>query len=98
LKVLWTPLAKESLARIGDREKQRTIFKRANALAVDPEKLGEPLRSQFTGLRKLRVSRFRIIYRIRKSDVEILLVGLRKKGDHADIYELAEKLLKNYLR
>lgn len=98
MKVFWTPLAKESLARIGDKGKQKTIFKRGNALAVDPEKLGEPMHSQFAGLRKLRLGRYRIIYRIRKSNVEILLVGLRKKGDRDDIYELAEKLLRNYLR
>jgi len=52
--------------------------------------LGHPLTLELTGFRPLRVSRYRVIYRIQEDDrvMEIHLVGPRK-----DIYEVFREFL-----
>jgi mRNA interferase RelE/StbE len=62
----------------------RQQIKRAieERLAIDPIKLGKPLRYSLLGLRRLRVGEWRIIYRINGNVVEIIKIGNRK-----DAYE-----------
>jgi mRNA interferase RelE/StbE len=62
----------------------RQQIKRAieERLAIDPIKLGKPLRYSLLGLRRLRVGDWRIIYRINGNVVEIIKIGNRK-----DVYE-----------
>ena len=62
----------------------RQQIKRAieERLAVDPVKLGKPLRYSLFGLRRLRVGDWRIIYKINGNVVEIIKIGNRK-----DVYE-----------
>jgi mRNA interferase RelE/StbE len=52
-----------------------------DAVVVDPS-VGKALRDELTGLRSCRVGRFRIIYRVAGSVIEIVAVGPR-----ATIYE-----------
>jgi mRNA interferase RelE/StbE len=49
---------------------------------------GKALREELSGLRSLRVSRFRIIYRIRNKIIEIVAIGPR-----AIIYQETYKLI-----
>lgn len=48
-------------------------------LILDPVKFGEPLRRSLSGLRKLRVGDYRVIYRIQGHTVVILKIGHRKE-------------------
>ena len=97
-RVRLTPTAKEMLEAIGDRRVQEKIRDRIDALAREPEKQGKPLIGELAGYRSLRAvgQRYRIIYRVRRSDVEVLVLalGMRKEGDRRDIYALARKLLR----
>jgi mRNA interferase RelE/StbE len=47
-------------------------------LLADPL-AGKPLKEELKGLLSLRVSRFRIIYRVRKSTIEIVALGPRSR-------------------
>jgi len=58
----------------------------------NPEE-GKPLRDELAGLKSFRVSRFRIVYRVRKNVVEIVAIGPRER-----IYEETFLLLKRESR
>ncbi len=60
------------------KSKIKSAFK---AILEEPH-TGKLLRNELAGLRRFRVSRFRIIYRVVKKDVEIVAVG-----PHIRIYE-----------
>jgi mRNA interferase RelE/StbE len=87
-RVRYTPVAAESIRHLHPSVKQ-AIREAIRDLTADPC-LGHPLTFELTGFRTLRVSRYRVIYRIREEDrtVEIHLTGLRK-----DIYELFREFL-----
>ena len=54
---------------------------------------GKTLRDELAGLRSFRVSRFRIIYRIRERTIEIIAIGPREM-----IYEETYRLIKKEVR
>ena len=58
----------------------RQQIKRAieERLAIDPVKLGKPLKYSLCGLRRLRVGDWRVIYRINGNTIEIIKIGNRK--------------------
>ena len=64
----------------------KRIIKKAieEKLMVDPLKFGKPLRRNLSGLFKLRVGQYRIIYQIRKSEVVVVVV---KVGHRREVYE-----------
>lgn len=64
----------------------KKIIKRAieDKLMVDPLKFGLPLRRNLSGLFKLRVGSYRIIYQIRKSEVLVLVIVI---GHRKNIYQ-----------
>ena len=45
---------------------------------VDDPAIGKRLRDELAGLRSCRVSRFRIVYRVRGSAIEIVAIGPRR--------------------
>lgn len=53
-------------------------------LMVDPLKFGLPLRRNLSGLFKLRVGNYRIIYQIKKREVIVLVVAI---GHRKQVYE-----------
>jgi mRNA interferase RelE/StbE len=53
-------------------------------LMVDPLKFGLPLRRNLSGLFKLRVGNYRIIYQIKKNEVIVLVVTI---GHRSKVYE-----------
>lgn len=89
------------LSEISDRRIQQKIRDRVNALTENPEKQGKPLLGELLGCRSVRAvgQRYRIIYRVKGSEVAVLVValGIRKEGDKKDIYALAKKLLRFHL-
>lgn len=68
-------------------EIKKKIKSGLKAILEEPN-TGKLLRSELTGLRSFRVSRFRIIYRIVKKEVEIVAIGPRIR-----IYEETYRLL-----
>jgi len=68
-------------------ELKKKIKSGLKAILEEPN-TGKLLRNELTGLRSFRVSRFRIIYRVVKKEVEIVAVGPRIR-----IYEETYRLL-----
>jgi mRNA interferase RelE/StbE len=52
-------------------------------LIVEEPAAGKPLRAELDGLRSLRVSRFRIVYRMasRSRNIETIAIGPRERTD-----------------
>jgi len=98
-KIVWTRKARAMLEGI-QSDHRRTIVSRIRHLQKDPEEQGTPLGGELEGLRSIHVAgRYRAIYKVDRGRVIvfILAVGIRKEGDKDDIYELASKLLRNFL-
>lgn len=62
---------------------KRKIRAALDSLAEDPQQ-GKPLTRELSGLYSFRVSRYRIVYRIRARYLEVLLVAL---GPRKTIYK-----------
>ncbi len=64
----------------------RTLIKKAieQRLALDPIGYGKPLRYSLKGHRRLRVSHYRVIYRIEVSTNKVIVVAVKHRKD---IYE-----------
>jgi len=64
-------------------------------LIVEEPDAGKPLRAELAGLRSLRVSRFRIVYRMasRSGNIEIIAIGPRER-----IYEETFRLIQREQR
>jgi mRNA interferase RelE/StbE len=88
------------MEEVEDRRTRTVVFRRVGEPARAPE-LGKPLTGELGDYRSLRAGgqRYRILYRVERDRRAILVVavGLRKEGDRADIYRLAQKLVRQGL-
>lgn len=99
----WTvEITKDALKQLQDIRDKRVrtnLFKRIEELANNPEKQGKPLGNELTGLRSVRAigQRYRIIYKVERDRVIVFVVavGIRKKGDRSDIYQIAACLMRS---
>lgn len=66
--------------------KAKNMIKKAieERLMVDPIGFGKPLRYSFKGHRRLRVSDYRVVYRIEVEQQVVLIVAIKHRKD---IYE-----------
>ena len=79
----------ETLIRGLHPELKRKIRAGLDTIRADPQS-GKELRDDLTGLRSLRIGRFRIIYRIAPRDlIELVAIGPRRS-----IYEETLRLLR----
>ncbi len=87
-RIRYTPTAAGSIRHLHPSIK-RVVREAIRDLRTDPL-TGHPLSFELAGFRSLRVSRYRVIYRLHERDraVEIHLVGAR-----TDIYEVFRQLL-----
>jgi mRNA-degrading endonuclease RelE of RelBE toxin-antitoxin system len=90
-------ILREDLPDIGDAAFQIARKAIKEKLATDPEQYGSPLRSPLVGMRKLRVSHVRIVYRVdvKRHEVHIFMIGARRDiwvQNQADIVGRAEEL------
>ena len=96
--IVIQPTALKTLAAISDRRIREKIRERIDGLTQEPDQQGKPLTGELAGYRSLRAvgQRYRIIYQVERQRVLvlILMVGLRKQGDRADVYRLAQKLIR----
>jgi mRNA interferase RelE/StbE len=96
-RILITDTCLTLIERISDKKTQRTILKRIERLAEEPDKQGKILVKELSGFRSIHAAgRYRIIYKVDKNTVIIymLAAGIRKQGDKKDIYQITKKLLK----
>ena len=82
------------LQSISDRRIRDMIARRIDGLTKEPVKKGKALVAELTGLRSLRVARYRALYKVEKERVIVIAVGIRREGDTKDIYARAKKLLR----
>ena len=70
----------EDFKRIDEHNRYKVLKAIYKKLSIGPDKYGEPLRGGLKGFWKLRVSEYRVIYRIEKKTVEVLVlkVGMRR--------------------
>lgn len=61
-------------------------------LTVEPEKYGEPLRKELKGFWKLRISEYRVIYRIEKELVRVLVIKVGFRKDEQVYKEMISRL------
>jgi mRNA-degrading endonuclease RelE of RelBE toxin-antitoxin system len=85
-RVIIAPQLLEQLQEFGIVEQARSAIRDAMA---DPEKAGKQLTGSLYPYRRLRVGRYRIIYRVASDPPEarFLYCGLRKQGSRKDVYE-----------
>jgi mRNA interferase RelE/StbE len=93
-----TTAATNALHQIKDQRTLQKIRTRIQGLANEPEKQGKALIGALAGYRSLRTAgqRYCIIYQLDNGAVivYVVLIGLRKEGSKADIYELAQRLVR----
>jgi mRNA interferase RelE/StbE len=93
-----TTTATDALHQIKDQRTLRKIVTRIQGLANEPEKQGKALTGALAGYRSLRAAgqRYRIICQLDNDAVivYVVLIGLCKEGSKADIYELAQRLVR----
>lgn len=82
--VFYVKSAVEDISELDGSAKK--IIKKAieEKLMVDPLKFGKPLRRNLSGLFKLRVGDFRIIYQVKENEVVVVVV---KVGHRREVYE-----------
>lgn len=73
--------AAKALARINRHERQR-IIDRIDQLSDNPS-AGSVLKGEFSGLRRIRVGTYRIVYEIRDQELVILVVRI---GHRREVY------------
>ena len=83
-KIVYKKSIKKDLKYIS-KDVQKVIKKSIESkLMIDPLHFGKPLRKNLTGLMKLRVQNYRIIYSINK---KIVVVYVIKIGHRKEIYK-----------
>ncbi|MBL7130500.1 MAG: type II toxin-antitoxin system RelE/ParE family toxin [Candidatus Omnitrophica bacterium] len=66
---------------------QKLIIKRIKKkLTIDPQAYGKPLSGGFSGLWRLRIEDYRVIYRVLKEQVVVLVIKVGIRRD-AQVYE-----------
>ena len=93
-RVFLTPQARLMLQSISDRRVRDMIVCRIDELSKEPTKKGKALVAELAGFRSLRVTRYRVLYKVDQERVIIVAVGIRREGDTKDIYARAKKLLR----
>lgn len=73
----------EDLKRIDKSDRLniiKTIYKK---LSIAPEKYGSPLRNELKGYWKLKISEYRIIYKIEENIIRVLVlkIGMRRNKE-----------------
>jgi mRNA interferase RelE/StbE len=87
-RILYTREAKKDVEKL-DASVRKVVRKAIESLALNPEK-GKPLSHELKGLRSLRTSDYRVVYRIRSGELLIIIVAV---GYRREIYKTLRVLL-----
>ena len=93
-----TQIAAEFITKL-DGKSQQQIMEKIEVLKEYPLKVGKSLKGNLQDYRSIRSvgQRYRIIYQVKETEVEVIVVavGIRRDGDKKnDIYELMKKYVK----
>ena len=88
-----TEEAEKDLVELRDIQAQKMIANKIDGLALYPSSQGKPLRKELSGLRSLKMARYRVIYAVNEPTrvVTVRAIGIRKEGDRLDVYEVMKK-------
>ena len=87
-RILYTREAKRNIGKL-DPSVRKLVRKAVESLAADPER-GKPLSHELAGLRSLRTSDYRIVYRVRGGELVVLVVAV---GHRREVYKRLGELL-----
>jgi len=69
----------------------KTIYKK---LSIAPEKYGSPLRSELKEYWKLKISHYRVIYKIEKDTIKVLVLKIGMRRDEEVYKEMLLRIKK----
>lgn len=73
-------VVEEDFKKISKADQSRILKTIHTKLSSSPEKYGSPLRKELKGYWKLKISQYRVVYRIEKTEIKVLAlkVGIRR--------------------
>ena len=94
---MWTVLIhplvwSEDLKRLDPSVSRQIVQTLRKRLSADPKAYGHPLREEFSGLWRLRVGDYRVVYRIVQDRVEVLILKIGIRRDFEVYRQLVERL------
>jgi len=78
MKIFYTREFKNDIKKLKDKKITSNLEKIIEKIKQNPE-IGKPLRYELSGLRSIRFSSFRIIYKIEEERIILLKFGHRKR-------------------
>jgi mRNA-degrading endonuclease RelE of RelBE toxin-antitoxin system len=92
--IIIAPIANAQLADL-EVKIRRKISDKIDTLTTSPELRGKPLQTSLKAYRSIKIARYRAIYQVPISGrvVNIVCIGIRKKGDKNDVYRVAQQML-----
>lgn len=94
-RIVIAPKLLEQLRGFGIAQQSGDLIREA---MKDPEQAGKQLTGSFFPYRWLKLSRYRIVYRVARDadppEVRFLYAGIRKAGDKKDVYARLAKVIK----
>jgi|WetSurMetagenome_2_1015567.scaffolds.fasta_scaffold55617_5 mRNA interferase RelE/StbE len=78
--------------RLNLAEKRKIASAIAKKLSISPERFGKPLTGDLKGLYRLRVDPWRIIYRIKKTEITVLVLCVGMRKDLKVYLEMAKRI------
>lgn len=78
-KVIWDKKAVEDLSKIDKEDAKLILNKVENYLAIDPVRLGKPLKGRLKVFYRYRVGNYRVIYSVEKKEITIIVIRIGKR-------------------
>jgi len=78
-KVIWDKKAVEDLSEIDKEDAKLILNKVENYLAIDPVRLGKPLKGRLKVFYRYRVGNYRVIYSVEKKEITIIIIRIGKR-------------------
>ena len=80
--VEYMPVARKAITRLDNRLATRIVAKfEGDVAARDPRTLGEALSGELTGLRRVRVGDYRVIFRVEAERVTVLVIKVAHRRE-----------------
>jgi mRNA interferase RelE/StbE len=87
-RLLYLPRVRKDLRKL-DPGLRSTVRKALEQIVADPD-IGKPLHYSLKGYHSFRTSSYRIIYRIRRKEIQVLVVMI---GHRREVYQALRDLL-----
>lgn len=77
----WTPTSRRALTTLPEKVASAVIEFCYGPLASNPHRVGKRLRLALVGLHSARRGDFRVIYRIRPEQMQVVIVAIEHRAD-----------------